>query len=137
VILSLDNAAVGATVAERTFGPFHAKDLRRYAEASGDLNPLHLDPAFARAAGFDDVIVHGMLGMALLGRLVKEHFPSHALTNFRARFRSIIHTGQPIACVARLESRQSGLTVLALTANGTEGTVLIDGTATLAPPRAA
>jgi len=34
-------------VAERTFGPIAREDLRRYAEASGDLNPLHLDPEFA------------------------------------------------------------------------------------------
>jgi len=69
---TLNSGALGTMVAERTFGPIAREDLRRYAEASGDLNPLHLDPEFARQAGFDDVIVHGMLGMALLGRLITE-----------------------------------------------------------------
>lgn len=39
----------------------------RYSEASQDRNPVHLDPAVARAAGFDDVILHGLCTMALSG----------------------------------------------------------------------
>jgi len=37
----------------------------RYAEASLDRNPVHLDPAVAREAGFEDVILHGLCTMAL------------------------------------------------------------------------
>jgi acyl dehydratase len=36
----------------------------RYAEASGDHNPIHLDPDTARAAGLPGVILHGMCTMA-------------------------------------------------------------------------
>lgn len=42
----------------------------RYARASGDDNPLHTDPAWARAAGMPDVIVHGLCTMALAGNVV-------------------------------------------------------------------
>jgi acyl dehydratase len=129
---TLHNAVVGTAVAEATFGPFERNDLRRYAGASGDLNPLHLDSVFARQAGFDDVIVHGMLGMALLGRLVTEAYPAHRLLRFHARFRNVIAVGQPIACVARLEAIEIDAAVLRLTANNVQGAVLIDGTATVA-----
>jgi acyl dehydratase len=128
----LDTAAIGAAVAARSFGPFSHDDLRRYAEASGDLNPLHLDPGFARQAGFDDVIVHGMLGMAVLGRMVTDCLADRPLKRFRARFRSPIPTGRAIECLARLESREGGRVVLALTAAGADGTVFIEGTATVA-----
>lgn len=37
----------------------------RYADASGDRNPIHLDAAFARAQGFPAPIVHGMCTLAL------------------------------------------------------------------------
>jgi hypothetical protein len=37
----------------------------RYAAASGDENPIHLDAAFARAQGFPAPIVHGMCTLAL------------------------------------------------------------------------
>jgi acyl dehydratase len=37
----------------------------RYADASGDHNPLHLDPDTARAAGLPGIILHGMCTMAI------------------------------------------------------------------------
>src|SRR4051794_19079186 len=39
--------------------------LVRYAGASGDYNPIHHDEAYARAAGLDGVMGHGMLAMGL------------------------------------------------------------------------
>jgi acyl dehydratase len=45
-------------------------DLVRYAGASGDFNPIHWNERFAREVGLPDVIAHGMLTMALGGRLV-------------------------------------------------------------------
>lgn len=130
----LEHAVVGSVVAEATFGPFDSEDLRKYAAASGDLNPLHLDAAFARRAGFGDVIVHGMLGMALLGRLLTEAFPAWRLQRFRTRFRHVIPTDQPIVCVARLAESNGPSANLGLIAVGDGGNVLIDGDATLSPP---
>ena len=101
----LSTAPIGALVAERVFEPVTREDLRRYAEASGDLNPLHLDPAFAVQAGFEDVIVHGMLGMALLGRLLEENIAKRRLLTFRTRFTNIIRINTEILCRARLQSR--------------------------------
>jgi acyl dehydratase len=40
--------------------------VRRYAVAAGDDNPIHLDDAAARAAGFDGVIAHGMGALAVV-----------------------------------------------------------------------
>ena len=45
-------------------------DLVRYAGASGDFNPIHWSERFAVGVGLPDVIGHGMLTMALAGRLV-------------------------------------------------------------------
>jgi acyl dehydratase len=45
-------------------------DLVRYAGASGDLNPIHWSERFAVGVGLPNVIAHGMLTMALAGRLV-------------------------------------------------------------------
>ncbi|MFE2288795.1 MaoC/PaaZ C-terminal domain-containing protein [Streptomyces sp. NPDC059443] len=39
--------------------------ITAYAQASGDLNPIHLDAEAARGAGFDSVIAHGMSVVAL------------------------------------------------------------------------
>jgi acyl dehydratase len=45
-------------------------DLVRYAGASGDFNPIHWSDRVATAVGLPGVIAHGMLTMALAGRLV-------------------------------------------------------------------
>jgi acyl dehydratase len=45
-------------------------DLVRYAGASGDFNPIHWSDRVAAAVGLPGVIAHGMLTMALGGRLV-------------------------------------------------------------------
>lgn len=47
-------------------------DLVRYAGASGDFNPIHWNERFATEVGLPDVIAHGMLTMAIAGRLVSE-----------------------------------------------------------------
>ncbi|MGI4896431.1 MAG: MaoC/PaaZ C-terminal domain-containing protein [Janthinobacterium lividum] len=47
-------------------------DLRAYAEASGDRNPIHLDELVARSVGLPDVIAHGMLTMGLAGSVVTD-----------------------------------------------------------------
>ena len=45
-------------------------DLVRYAGASGDRNPIHWSDRVATGAGLPGVIAHGMLTMALAGRLL-------------------------------------------------------------------
>jgi acyl dehydratase len=47
-------------------------DLIRYAGASGDFNPIHWSDRVATAVGLPGVIAHGMLTMALAGRLVTQ-----------------------------------------------------------------
>src|SRR5215813_4809360 len=40
----------------------------RYAGASGDFNPIHIDPEFAKAVGLPQNILHGLYSMALVAR---------------------------------------------------------------------
>jgi acyl dehydratase len=46
--------------------------LKQYAKASGDHNPIHQDEAFAKSVGLPDVIAHGMLTMALVGKYISD-----------------------------------------------------------------
>ena len=50
-------------------------DLAQYVQLSGDGAPVHTDAAFAQAAGFEGVLVHGGYLMALVSRLVGMEFP--------------------------------------------------------------
>jgi acyl dehydratase len=44
----------------------------RYANASGDFNPIHLDDGFARSVGLPGRILHGLYTMALVARAATE-----------------------------------------------------------------
>jgi acyl dehydratase len=131
-VTSLAAASPGDIVAVTVHDPLRREDLVRYAEASGDTNPLHTDPAFARKAGFPDVIVHGMLTMALLGRLVTDSFPGRKVVGFSARFGAPLGVGEPVTCRARLGSRDARGTTLELEAAAGDRVVLT-GRALLAP----
>ena len=62
-------------------------DLVRYAGASGDFNPIHWSERFAVGVGLPNVIAHGMLTMALAGRLVTAWIGYRAaVLGFEARF---------------------------------------------------
>jgi acyl dehydratase len=44
----------------------------RYAGASGDFNPIHIDPEFAKAVGLPNTILHGLYMMGLVARASAE-----------------------------------------------------------------
>jgi acyl dehydratase len=61
--------------------------LVRYAGAALDFNPIHWNEGFAKEVGLPDVIAHGMLTMALAGRVVTDWLGDPArLVDFSARF---------------------------------------------------
>lgn len=69
-------------------------DLRAYAEASGDHNPIHLDEVTAKSVGLPDVIAHGMLTMGLAGSVVADWAgdPS-AVLSFGTKFTAPVVVG--------------------------------------------
>ncbi len=61
---ALENLRAGDKLPPQTFGPFGMPHLARYAEVSGDSNPIHLDEALAHKAGLAAPPVQGMLLMS-------------------------------------------------------------------------
>jgi acyl dehydratase len=73
--------------------------LKQYADASGDQNPIHQDEAFAKSVGLPDVIAHGMLTMALVGKYVSDLAGGSArVLEFGGRFTKpvIVPAGQEV-----------------------------------------
>ena len=61
--------------------------LKAYADASGDQNPIHQNEEFALSVGLPNVIAHGMLTMALVGKYVTDWSGGSAsVKEFGARF---------------------------------------------------
>jgi acyl dehydratase len=77
---------VGTVIPERSFTINRAL-LKSYADASGDQNPIHQDEAFALSVGLPNVIAHGMLTMALVGKFVTDWAGgAQKVQTFGARF---------------------------------------------------
>ncbi|MEZ4470033.1 MAG: MaoC/PaaZ C-terminal domain-containing protein [bacterium] len=69
---------------------------------SGDLNPLHVDPALAKAVGFERPILHGLCTFGYALRAAIQHLaggePSR-VTRFQARFAGVVYPGESVSVV--------------------------------------
>jgi acyl dehydratase len=82
------------------------EQIRQYAEASGDRNPIHVDEVFARAAGLPGVIAHGMLTMAFANQLVTDWLGDRAmLRRFQGRFAGMVLPGDELSCSGTVASK--------------------------------
>ena len=71
--LSFEQLKIGQEASfERVFS---VGDINKFAEMTGDYNPLHTDNAYAREAGFGGQIIHGMLAGSLFSTLVGMYLP--------------------------------------------------------------
>lgn len=98
--------------------------LKRYADASGDQNPIHQDEGFALSVGLPNVIAHGMLTMALVGKYISDFSGGSAnVLEFGARFVKpvIVPAGQEV-----------DLTVTATISDITDGKISLTLSATSA-----
>ena len=80
-------------------------DVKRYADASGDKNPLHQDEDFARAVGFPGIIAHGMFTMGHLARSLTDWLgdPSR-LKRLSVQFRAPVFMGETIVAEGKVKS---------------------------------
>lgn len=102
MILSFDDVHLGDELPELARVVTRA-DVRTYAEASGDRNPLHLDDEVARAAGFDRAIAHGMLTMGhLASALVAWAGDEAAIRRMRVLFRAPVLVDETIVAGGRV-----------------------------------
>lgn len=74
--------------------------VRRFAEASGDVNPLHVDATYSRTTPHGRPVVHGALG-AIAALAALEPGWLSAAADIRIRFRQAIFPGMP--CSVRVE----------------------------------
>ncbi|KKF96432.1 (3R)-3-hydroxyacyl-CoA dehydrogenase [Ceratocystis platani] len=61
---------------------------------SGDYNPLHIDPSFAKVGGFKTPILHGLCSFGIAGKAVYERYG--AFKNFKVRFAGTVNPGQTL-----------------------------------------
>lgn len=91
--------------------------IAAYLAASGDDNPLHRDPARARAAGFSDILVPGMLVMGQMAEVLGAWPGCASIDWILCRFVDPVVVGTPLRCEGRIVAADpSGGVVVRLTA---------------------
>ena len=114
---------VGTVLPEEIFFIDRAM-LKSYADASGDQNPIHQNEEFALSVGLPNVIAHGMLTMALVGKYVSDFAGGSAnVLEYSARFTKpvIVPNGEKVdltvsATVAEVLDGKISLTLSATSA---------------------
>ena len=124
------------------YGPITITDIVRYAGASGDFNPLHHDPEFAKAAGLPSVMAHGMLSAGLLGSFVSSWCGPGTVRRFKVRFTDRVWPGDvlvPSGSIVRTFTASDGTSraELALELVREGGAAVVTGTAEVAVGEAA
>jgi acyl dehydratase len=81
----------------------------RYAGASGDFNPIHVDEDFAKQVGLPGRILHGLWSMAQVARAVTEAAggPEH-LRSLSVQFRGMGRLGEEIVVSGTVKSPPDG-----------------------------
>jgi acyl dehydratase len=77
----------------------------QYGGASGDVSPQHVDEVYnTQVAGYPSVFAHGMLTMAMTGRMLTDWVGDGALTKFGFQFRSQLWPGDTVIATGTISA---------------------------------
>jgi acyl dehydratase len=103
--LYFEAVRLGEELPPLTKGPVDRVQLARYAGASGDFNPVHVDEVYARSLGMPSVYAPGMLVMGILGQLVSDWSRGAQLRKYQVRFSKIVWPGDTVVAKGRVMER--------------------------------
>lgn len=108
----------GMDLAEKVYGPVSREDFVRYAEASGDDNPIHQDEEYAKKSGAPTVFAMGMLSAGYLANALSEWFGgAHHIRRYKVRFTNRVWPGDEIVCTGKVVSIEDGLVNVSISAS--------------------
>jgi acyl dehydratase len=105
----------------------------RYAGASGDFNPIHIDEAFATSVGLPGRILHGLWSMAQVARAQTEAAGGpEKLKRLAVQFRGMGMLEQEITVTSKVRSVADGIAVVDAEAAQGETRIVRNGEAEIA-----
>lgn len=114
------------------------RDIELFAEASGDVNPVHLDAAYAAGTAFGERIAHGMLSGAFISAALAMKLPGPGTVYIgqTLRFRLPVKIGDTITVTLEVTEKRDRRQFVTLdcTATNQHGKVVANGTAEVMAP---
>jgi 3-hydroxybutyryl-CoA dehydratase len=107
----------------------------RYAGASGDFNPIHIDPEFAKNVGLPSNILHGLYSMAQVARANNEAAGGdpRALKRLSVQFRGMGLPEKEIVVTGTVKEVRDGRAVIDTVAQQEGKRIIRNAEAELAP----
>ena len=106
------SSSSGEVAPESADAPLTLTDFVRYQGASGDFNPIHHDPDFARAAGYPGPFAVGMLVAGIAANRVSERVGTAAVTRLRVRWQAQAWPGDALRYEVSQDGPEVGVRVL-------------------------
>jgi phosphotransacetylase/acyl dehydratase len=114
------------------------KDIELFAIVSGDVNPAHVDPVFAKDDMFHAIIAHGMWGGALISTVLGTELPGPGTIYLdqQLRFHRPVKLGDTVTVVVTVIEKimQGNRLILDCTVSNQHGEVAISGKAEVIAP---
>ena len=125
---------LGEKLPEVIIGPFDADALQRYADVSGDTNPLHLDETLAQSIGFSSPPVHGMKILAAFEPMLRNWRSELKIIALSGKFVQPILRGESVKLTGKVLRASDTEIFVRLFAHGPQRLPAIIGEARLRPP---
>jgi len=95
---------------------FSEKDQQTFASLSGDFNPIHLDPQYAKSKGFPGSVVYGGLIISKISQLIGMQFPGQdgLWASLKIAFRNPLYVDRPAYLVGVIDQVSEGVGGLVL-----------------------
>jgi 3-hydroxybutyryl-CoA dehydratase len=118
--------------------PVTEEAVVKFAEVSGDDNPVHLDEAYARTTQFGTRIAHGMLSGAFISAMMGTKLPGYGsiYLSQTLRFRRPVKIGDVVVVTAKvtaLDADKGRATIETICS--VDGKTVVEGEAVIMPPR--
>lgn len=126
-------------MAEETCKEITHSDLSLYAAVSGDFNPIHFDPVYAKSTIFKEPIAHGMIAACFVSGLMGMRLPGPGTIYLSQtlKFLSPVRVGDLITARAEIiEILEKGRLRLKTTCRKRDGSLVLDGEAVVIRPKA-
>jgi 3-hydroxybutyryl-CoA dehydratase len=124
-----DRASISKLITER--------DVIRFAELTGDINPLHMDKLYAEQTVFGERIAHGMLTASLISAVlgIKLPGPGNIYVSQSLKFRAPVKFGDVIEAEVEVVEKipERNRVHLKTTCRNQDGTVVLEGEAIVIP----
>lgn len=119
---------------------FTEGDVFVFAGFTGDMNPVHIDEAFARTTKFGRRIVHGPYVFTMIGSVLGQQLPGggSVYVSQTLKFKAPVYIGDTITCTLTVTDKnveRNRLTLSTILTNQ-DGTVVIEGEAVTMPAKA-